>query len=123
MSDSAESVRLVRQERVQGRMYDLYEGHDTIEVFVDGSSGAMISPAVCRMQFHTVIDVEKAADSNEVIERRELKLKVVIPTPQFVEFLLNTLSAVAQNNEALLAGVEDYKQTLIRHLKRVKSNE
>jgi len=114
---------LVAQERAPGRSYDLYEGSDVVEVYVDGASGAMIGPSVARMRFHTVTDASPLEGvAGELLEKREVKLRVIMPTPTFVEFLLNSLKGVTDNKENLSVAAENQKTALLDILSRVKPN-
>ena len=121
MADAPNSRRLLMSERAPGRNYDLYEG-TPVEVYVDGASGALLGPSVCRLQFHSVIDTAIPPGGGEQIENRQTKLSVIIPTPQCIEFLTNTLAAIAQNNQQILQGFEQVQKALISSLSKVKPN-
>jgi len=122
MPDAPINRRLLNSERAPGRNFDLYEGPSPIEVYVDGASGALLGPLVCRLQFHSVIDTTIPPDGGEQIENRQLKLTVIIPTPQCIEFLMNTLGGIAQNNQLILQGFEQVQKGLISMMGKVKSN-
>ncbi len=125
MSDDASSGdrRPIQSGRLPGGNYDLYEGSNVVEIFVDGASGSWLGPSTSRAVFHTVTKVEPLSGSTtESFERREVALRLTMPTPQFLEFLLNTLSGFTANESGLLDAFDKQKEVMVTLLKRMKPN-
>jgi hypothetical protein len=103
--------RLVAKERVPGRRFDLYVGQFP-ETFVDGVAGVHVSTTVSKLDFYKITKNEldpETPDELEPVETREVAFRVIIPTPQFVEFLVNYIAGMKQHEQTLVEAFE--KQT------------
>ena len=78
-----------------------------VELYVDGSAGAALGPAISRLDFHKVIEVDLSAAEGGPLEIRQRHLSIVIPTAALVEFLTKTLIGIQTNRENLLQLMED----------------
>lgn len=106
MTETATSPKPLLSERGPGRNYDLYASAAAVELRADGAAGVALGPAVSRMDFHRVIQVDPNFEGGP-LETRERHLSVVLPTPQLIEFLTSTLASVTANKDALLGAMEE----------------
>jgi|SRR5215211_8575339 len=119
----AENRRLLTEEDAPGKFFALFEPGSVPEIYVDGSSGVLFGPSTTRMRFHRIVDAQAVPGRTDAKEEREVKLYVVMPTVQFVEFLLNTLGSVVQRQDVLLAIAQDNEKRLSEFLKRAAPHE
>lgn len=117
---SAESSqRLVAKERAPGRRYDLYAGQPS-ETFVDGVGAVYVSTSVSRLDFFKTTKSEPDPEApNEQLETRELVCRVIIPTPQFVEFVVNYITGMTANQQPLIEAFEKQTEAIKALLKRI----
>lgn len=70
------------------------------EIFADGMSQMLMGTPVSRVIFHTTLE----SYSERAPEVRRAAAILVMPTGQLVEFALNILHAVKENEQRFLAG-------------------
>jgi hypothetical protein len=99
-------------ERLPGVTFDMYEGREVVDLFVDGIGKAMIGPQVAKLEFFRLLGTKTEAEHpGAVIEDREMILRVVVPTPVLAEACGNLLSQINANVPRL-----DESHTILKRL-------
>lgn len=120
MSSDLKDRKPMRSERVPGRMFDLYEG-DPTEIYVDGFSGLIGGAVVSRIDFHSVLNIEEEEGFKEPVEKRVLRLRLVMPTLQLIEAVANILKGMKESEPQLMASQEQVIQAMKKQLSRVEA--
>ncbi len=88
----------VAQDRSTKVGFDLYDSKEAIDLYVDGISEALLGPFVSKLTFHLVDRV--VPDGNEkILERRETKLKLTVPTASLIDFIEVTTRGLSDSLE------------------------
>jgi hypothetical protein len=121
---SAESSqRLLAKERAPGRRYDLYWGQPS-ETFVDGVGGVFMSTSVSKIDFYKTTKSEPDPEApGESLETREVVCRVILPTPQLVEFVINQIAGMTAHQQPLIEAFEKQTEAIKTLLKRISPSE
>lgn len=114
--------RVVGKERAPAANYDILEseaGPD--EVYVDGYVGQAITPSVIKTGFYSVIGVENEDDV--LVEQRLVKIRVVMPTVNFMEMCANTLRTLATRGADVEGMLDQHRSQISKILSEVASGE
>jgi hypothetical protein len=105
----------VISERAPGRMFDIFEGPEVIDLYADGSGRLMVGPQVAKVEFYR-LKATKTEDAfpGVPIEERETFCRLVIPTPVLAELCGVVIDQLGANMGLLDAGHQ--------HLKTVVAN-
>ncbi len=115
MDTKTELLKKVRQEN--GKNIDIYAPSDDIkEIYVDGAEIILGMP-ISKLQFHSTEGIEKQDDM--LVEKREVKARIVIPTNVLLELTLNILIGMKENQQHLSDNIEAYKEQLIKNISKI----
>lgn len=122
--DGRRGKKLLNSERARGRSYDLFDAIDRHELHVDGSIGAALGPSVSRLDFHRVGEVREGEGfEGEPLEIRERSVTVIMPTPQMIEFLVNTLNVIMLNRASLTQSMRTQADAVDTLLSSIGAND
>ena|SRR5258708_3941366 len=106
-------------ERAPGRRYDLYAGKPS-ETFVDGVAMVNVTTSVSRLDFYKTTKTEPDPEApGEQLETREVVCRLIIPTPQFIEFVINYIAGMTANQQPLIEAFEKQTEAIKAQLKRI----
>jgi len=115
--------RLVRKHRAASANFDVLEPLSGLtEVYMDGYASHSLSPSVIKTDFYVVrgSSQEKPEDGQPVqVEERVVTLRMVMPTVNFVEMCLKTLSSLKQQEAAIGALLDQHTESFKRLLREV----
>ncbi len=115
MNTKLELIKKLRQE--DGKNIDIYAQSDGIkEIYVDGAEIIFGMP-ISKLQFHSTEGVEKHDDT--LIEKREVKTRIVIPTNVLLELTLTILNGMKENEQRLSENIDAYKEQLTKILSKI----
>ena len=121
MAGENPNKRLLYSERATGRMYDMYEHPAIVDLFTDGQGRVFTGPQVTKIEYFRTIDVAQEAEGQ--VEMREVVLRLTMPTHVFMEAAGNALSRVGENLKQIDAGATQWREAIIRAVKKVKDVE
>ncbi len=106
---------VIQSERGPDLEYDVLEAEDgTPEIYVDGFTGLTFSVSTVRLDLYSVIGFTTEDDKR--IEQRLLKLRLVLPTVNFLDLCKKSLVSMRGNEEAISKSIESYGDQLRQHL-------
>ncbi len=109
-----EGKKLIRRSREENLNFDLYEVESGVEeVYVDGSTATALSPSVAKIEFYTTAAPD---ESDPKVEKRILKLRLIMPTSTWVELCAKALLSVSENRETILPFFDADKKKLVDFL-------
>lgn len=114
--------RIIRKERRPGSNFDVLEteaGPD--EVYVDGSVGNTIGPAVIKTDFFTISGFKR--EGEVAVEQRLVKLRLIMPTATFLEMCVKNLAALKANEATMNQVLEQQTEAIRKHISSVISAE
>ena len=95
----SDDMRLVQQQRNAAGNADLYKSNNVELINVDGIAGMGMGPGLVK------VDLFRATDNiltdGVLVERREIRQTLVMPTLSFLEFITNTFGTIIENKQAL----------------------
>ena len=113
----------IRQSRVPGQIFDLYGAEDEVpEVYVDGFIGTYLSPSVAKINFFIAVGSDED-EQGVPIEKRVLKLRLVLPTSAWIETCAKTLTSIAEQKGTLLTSFDQNKESVLKYLDAVELEE
>jgi hypothetical protein len=102
----------IYESRQPKQMFDLYEpASELAELYIDGVGQVMLGTFITKLSFYSVESVENR-DEEEAIERREIKLRIALPTQKLIEFCLKTLTTIKDSVPQLEAELDNEKNQL-----------
>jgi hypothetical protein len=123
MSDARGTAKvLLHQNREPGRNFALYRADDRQTFYADGIAGIVGSANVTHLEFFVVTDSEVDNDPNMGFrETREVKLRVTMPTLQFLEGYANLLSMIQGNLDGIAAATDQLTRATAEQIARVRA--
>jgi hypothetical protein len=100
MPEYVEKRKLILSERLPGRMQDVYEAPDILNLFADGTVRVLAGPAVTRIEYFRTTNLSNS-ETNEMIEEREVFLRLTVPTSAYLEAAGVVLASMGQNVEMI----------------------
>ena len=114
--------RLVRSERKPNLNYDLLETEaGPAELYVDGFVGQTIGSSVIKTNLYTAIETKTEGDVP--VEQRMLTLRLVMPTGNFLEMCVNTLTSLSKESEVLHKMLDEHQKKILRVLSTIGPSE
>lgn len=108
-------IKKVRQEN--GKNIDLYASPDELrEIYADGAA-VMFGIPNSKIQFHSTSSVEEEKDG--LIEKREIKARIVIPTNTLLDLLLNVLTGMKENEKDFSVNIDEFKNQIIDNINKI----
>jgi hypothetical protein len=111
MADEHALGRLVMSNREPGRVVDVFEPDNYLDVYVDGFVQLSMGPSVSRMTFFKVKRVSDTEAGPK--EDRQINLVLTMPTVSLVEWMASTTSSLyptldtLQNTLSAMRGIVD----------------
>ena len=103
---------LLHRERSPGRAFDLHGDLAAIpEIYVDGISGGGVGPAIARIDFYTTVTMV-AEEGFPQVEKRRVKVRLVMPTQNWVEGVASLMGQLQNSAVPLLEAVDQQKKIL-----------
>lgn len=113
---------LVRSERGPEGNYDLLEPEAGVpEIYVDGFVGISFSVSTIKLDLYSSTGIEHI--EGKQIDRRELKLRLVMPTGNFLELCKKSLQTMPSNKESIDIAIQQYSDQLRNYFTTVKPAE
>lgn len=106
---------VIQSERGPDLEYDVLEAEEgTPEIYVDGFTGLTFSVSTVRLDLYSVIGF--TTEDDKKIEQRLLKLRLVLPTVNFLDLCKKSLESMRGNKEAISKSLESYGDQLRQHI-------
>lgn len=113
---------LIRSERGPDGNYDVVEPKAGVpEIYVDGFVGITFSVSTVKIDLYSSTGAEIAED--KLIDQRELKLRLVVPTISFLELCQKTLQTMPNNKESIDTAIQKHSDQLRDYFTTVKLAE
>lgn len=112
---------IISKERAPGRNFDLHDNPDSMEIFADGVSQTLLGPAISKVDFHKTVSAE-ANSTGEVLEVRQIVMRVSIPTAQLIEFMVSLLGQISSNPQPLLDAIDQNRTSMVSQLQSLGSS-
>jgi hypothetical protein len=114
--------RLVRSERKPNLNYDLLETDaGPAELYVDGFVGQTIGSSVIKINLYTAIEIK--TEGNVPVEQRMLTLRLVMPTGNFIEMCVNTLTSLSKKSKVLHKMLAEHQEKILKALSTIGPSE
>ena len=106
---------VIQSERGPDSDYDVLEAEEgTPEIYVDGFSGLTFSVSTVRLDLYSVIGF--TTEDDKKIEKRLLKVRLVLPTVNFLELCKKSLESMRGNEEAISKSIESLGDQFRKHM-------
>ena len=113
--------RLVRSERKPNLNYDLLETEaGPAELYVDGFVGQTIGGSVIKNNLYTAIETK--TEGKVPVEQRMLTLRLVMPTGNFLEMCVNTLTGLKES-KVLHKMLAEHQEKILKALSTIGPSE
>ena len=106
---------VIQSERGPDLDYDVLEAEEgTPEIYVDGFTGLTLSVSTVRLDLYSVIGFTTEDDKR--IEQRLLKLRLILPTVNFLDLCKKSLESMRGNEEAITKSIESLGDQFRKHM-------
>ena len=113
--------RLVRSERKPNLNYDLLETEEgPAELYVDGFAGQTVGSSVIKTNLYTAIKTKEEGDVR--VEQRMLTLRLVMPTGNFLEMCVSTLTSLKES-KVLHEMLAEHQEKILKALSTIGPSE
>ena len=114
--------RLVRSERKPNLNYDLLETEEgPAELYVDGFAGQTVGSSVIKTNLYTSIETKMEGDV--AVDQRMLTLRLVMPTGNFLEMCVNTLTSLKENEAVVHKMLDQHQEKILKALSTIGPSE
>lgn len=124
MSDTRPNAgeTLVHQNREPGKNFDLLMPEAVTTIHVDGVAGVVGGGVSSRIEFFVTESAEPDPDPNMGLrERRVIRLRVAVPSPQLIEGLINIMSLMQPQADQLRIATQGQDQLMAAQVERLKA--
>ncbi len=113
---------IIASQRDSKLNFDLLESEaGAAELFVDGFTGLTFSTSIIKVDLFSTVGAEFKDD--QVIEQRELKLRLVMPTNNFLDMCQKALESAVRNEDALNNSIKNYGEQLRKFATVLKTSD
>ena len=113
---------IIASQRDSKLNFDLLESDaGAAELYVDGFMGLTFSTSTIKVDLFSTVGTEIKDD--KLIEQRELKLRLVMPTNNFLDMCQKALESTMRNEEALNNSIKNYGEQLRKFVTVLKTSE
>ena len=113
---------LIRSERGPDSNFDLLEPAAGVpEIYIDGFVGITFSVSTVKIDLYTSTGLKQT--EGKQIDQRELKLRLVVPTGNFLELCKKSLQTMPNNKESIDIAIQQYSDQLRNYFTTIKPAE
>ena len=112
--------RLLQKMDEPGRRFEIYAAENPLDLYVDGIANVIGGAATSRIDFFNTQFAEPLANG-EMFETRQVRVRVVIPTAQFLEGVIHLVTQLGTVEGQIAAGMEQYKNAVLTLLQKLRS--
>ncbi len=113
--------RLLMEIRNPGSAQNLYEIDEVQHSFADGIGRVFSGPAVTKIEFFRIANMNLKPEEGPPVEEREVFLKLTLPTAVVLEAALNILSNTKQNMSLMDEATKTLHKLVEDGLERLKN--
>ncbi len=113
---------LIQQYRDPGRNFHMYISENPARISVDGIAGLTGDAAVSLLDFFVITEIRPDEDPTYGFrEKREIQLRIAIPTVQLLEGLANLLTTIHSELDTMVTAGQENAQAIIRQVGRLRA--
>ena len=106
---------VIHSERGPDLEYDVLEAEDgTPEIYVDGFTGLTLSISTVKLDLYSLTGL--ATENDKKIEQRLLKLRLVLPTVNFLDLCKKSLESMRGSEEEINKSIANYGDQIRKHM-------